>query len=233
MLFIAKLINFMQREIITTKDNSKTLLIPAMNETYHSTHGALTEAKHIFINNGISQFKNSTSAITVFEMGFGTGLNAILTYQFAKKHQLNINYTTIEKYPVTKNEMDILNYKTLLNLNQNEQIALNQMHQSKSSINQLSTFFTFQLLIEDIKNITLKNNYYNIIFFDAFAPSHQPQLWQKNILLKMYQALKPRGFLITYCAQGQFKRDLKAIGFEVINLPGPPGKREITKAVKN
>ncbi len=233
MLFKAKLIKFMQREIITTKDNSKTLLIPSLNETYHSTHGALTEAKHIFIDNGINQFKNSTQTIHIFEMGFGTGLNAILTYQFAKKHQLDINYTTVEKYPVTKNEMNILNYKTLLNLNLNEQTVLNQMHQSNTSTNQLSNFFTFQLLINDIKNITLNHNQFDIIFFDAFAPSHQPQLWQKNILLKMYQALKPTGFLITYCAKGQFKRDLKSIGFEVINLPGPPGKREITKAVKN
>ena len=233
MLFKAKLIKLMQREIITTKDNSKTLLIPSMNETYHSTHGALTEALHIFINNGIGQFKNTNKNINIFEMGFGTGLNAILTYQFAKKHQLKVNYTTIEKYPVTPEEMKILDYQSLLNLTKTEQDALTKMHQSNNNSISISNNFTFQLFIDDINHLSLKNNFFNLIYFDAFAPSHQPSLWQKNILLKMYQALKPNDFLITYCAQGQFKRDLKAVGFNVINLPGPPGKREITKAVKN
>ncbi len=223
----------MKREIITTKDNSKTLLIPSMNETYHSTNGALTEANHIFIKNGISNFINSKQEISIFEMGFGTGLNAILTYRFAQQHQLNINYITVEKYPISNDELEVLNYQNSLNLNNEEVLALDKMHQSKNKSVKISNHFTFKLIIDDLENINLHLNTFDIIYFDAFAPSHQPNLWNKTILQKMYQCLNTNGFLITYCAQGQFKRDLKSVGFEVKNLPGPPGKREITKALKN
>jgi len=223
----------MERKIITTKDNSKTLLISEMNETYHSTNGALTEANHIFIENGINHFKNSTGSISIFEMGFGTGLNAILTYRFALKHQINVIYNTIEKYPVSIAEMETLNYASALNLNELEKDTLNKMHQSIHKTTALSNNFSFNFVEDDILNIQFQNHQFDIIYFDAFAPSHQPKLWQKDVLTKMYNGLKPNGFLITYCAQGQFKRDLKAVGFDVVNLPGPPGKREITKAVKN
>jgi tRNA U34 5-methylaminomethyl-2-thiouridine-forming methyltransferase MnmC len=223
----------MKREIITTKDNSKTLLIPEMKETYHSSHGALTEANHIFIKNGINQFKNSAEPISIFEMGFGTGLNAILTYRFANKNELTINYSCIEKYPVSANEMKLLNYPSTLSLTLDEQTALNKMHQSINKTTVFFNNFSFNLVVDDIKNFKPLKHQFDIIYFDAFAPSHQPNLWQKEVLTKMYKSLKPKGFLITYCAQGQFKRDLKAIGFEVVNLPGPPGKREITKAIKN
>lgn len=223
----------MERKIITTKDNSKTLLIPEMNETYHSTNGALTEANHIFIENGINHFKNSTGPISIFEMGFGTGLNAILTYRFALKHQINVIYNTIEKYPVSITEMETLNYGSALNLNELEKDTLNKMHQSIHKTTVLSNNFSFNFVKDDILNFDFQNQKFDIIYFDAFAPSHQPKLWQKDVLIKMYNSIKPNGFLITYCAQGQFKRDLKAIGFDVVNLPGPPGKREITKAVKN
>lgn len=221
----------MQRKIITTKDNSKTLLIPDMNETYHSTHGALTEAEHIFIKHGIQQISTKKSSISVFEMGFGTGLNAILTYQFANKHQVKINYLTIEKYPLKSNEVSALNYSILLHLNQDEANAYNQMHSSVKPI-QLSPYFDFKLITGDIKNTQLVENSFDIIYFDAFAPQHQPKLWEEDILLRMHNSLKPNGFLITYCAQGKFKRTLKSIGFEVVALKGPPGKREITKAIK-
>jgi tRNA U34 5-methylaminomethyl-2-thiouridine-forming methyltransferase MnmC len=223
----------MKREIITTKDNSKTLLIPEMNETYHSSNGALTEANHIFIKNGINQYKTSSKPISIFEMGFGTGLNAILTYRFANQHQLNINYNTFEKYPISTIEMKQLNYSSALNLTIDEQITLDKMHQSINKTIELSNNFSFHLIVDDLMNFDPSNHQFDIIYFDAFAPSHQPKLWQKVVLTKMYKSLKNNGFLITYCAQGQFKRDLKSVGFEVINLPGPPGKREITKAVKN
>jgi len=222
----------MQRQIITTKDNSKTLLIPSMNETYHSTHGALTEAEHIFINNGIKEFVNNEQPIYIFEMGFGTGLNAILTYKFAQKHHLKINYHTIEKYPITEKELNLLNYSQLLNLNETETSVLKQMHQSYLYELSLSYDFNFKLIIDDFKKINMESNKFDLIYFDAFAPSHQPNLWTKEILLKLYDSLKPNGFLITYCAQGQFKRNLKHLGFDVLKLAGPPGKREITKAIK-
>jgi tRNA U34 5-methylaminomethyl-2-thiouridine-forming methyltransferase MnmC len=223
----------MQRQIITTKDNSKTLLIPEMDETYHSINGALTEANHIFIENGINQFNGTSEVVSIFEMGFGTGLNAILTYRFACQHHINISYNAIEKYPVSDEEMEVLNYSKLLNLNNDEQLILHQMHHSFDRKNKLSEYFTFNLFKGDVKNMELNNQNYDVIYYDAFAPRHQPDLWQKEVLFKMYKSLKPNGFLITYCAQGQFKRNLKALGFEVVNLQGPPGKREITKAIKH
>lgn len=223
----------MQRKIITTKDNSKTLLISEMNETYHSTHGALTEALHIFIENGIKQFSKNNSPISIFEMGFGTGLNAILTYRFALKNNTSINYTTVEKYPVNSNEINTLNYKQLLNLTNKENEIYTKMHTLEPlRAHQLNKTFSFTSIYNDIKETKLKPNTFNLIYFDAFAPQHQPHLWEENILKKMHLALKPNGFLITYCAQGKFKRTLKAIGFKVEALDGPPGKREITKAIK-
>ncbi|MGV6862555.1 MAG: tRNA (5-methylaminomethyl-2-thiouridine)(34)-methyltransferase MnmD [Putridiphycobacter sp.] len=218
----------MQRKIITTKDNSKTLFIPEMDETYHSIHGALTEANHIFIHHGVDQFKNKPN-VKVFEMGFGTGLNAILTYRYSSEQNLNINYKGIEKYPISQQELEDLNYSKLLNLTVKETEVLNQMH----SQNFKSDRFNFTLSVDDIKQLPLPENEFDLIYFDAFAPNHQPDLWQPNILSKMYKSLVSGGFLITYCAQGQFKRDLKSVGFELVALPGPPGKREITKAIKN
>ncbi len=218
----------MQRKIITTKDNSKTLFIPEMDETYHYIHGALTEAIHIFIHHGVDQFKNKPN-VKVFEMGFGTGLNAILTYRYSSEQNLNINYKGIEKYPISQQELEALNYSKLLDLSVKETEVLNQMH----SQNFKSDRFNFTLSVDDIKQLPLPENEFDLIYFDAFAPNHQPDLWQPNILSKMYKSLVSGGFLITYCAQGQFKRDLKSVGFELVALPGPPGKREITKAIKN
>jgi len=223
----------MQRIIITTKDNSKTLLISDLNETYHSTHGALTEAQHIFIKNGINQLKNiKNTKISIFEMGFGTGLNAILTYQFATKNGLSIDYKTIEKYPISFEEIESLDYVNELKL-ENLSKIYNEMHQVNPKLLTLLTKqFSFTKYHEDIKLLNLPKTSLDLIYFDAFAPQHQPDLWTEEVLSKMYNALKPNGFLITYCAQGKFKRTLKSIGFSVIGLDGPPGKREITKAIK-
>ena len=224
----------MQRKIIKTKDNSKTLLIPEMEETYHSTNGALTEANHIFINQGISLHKDVNETVNIFEMGLGTGLNAILTYRFSKQHNINTNYFSIEKYPVSTEELNILDYASLLNFNKEEHDVFNEIHSCNQNIEkELSNNFNFSKTYSDLKDLNLKDNSINTIYFDAFAPRHQPDLWDEKILKKMFNSLKPNGFLITYCAQGKFKRTLKSLGFSVKALPGPPGKREITKAIKS
>lgn len=223
-----------ERKVISTGDNSKTLLIPEMEETYHSTHGALTESKHIYINAGLKPFIEShqkNNALHIFEMGFGTGLNAILTYESTIEDQLDVFYTTIEKYPISLNELDDLAYDSEFS-NQKKAI-FQQMHQiSDDKLYSLSPHFHFKKLIADIHLTPLKNHQFDLIYYDAFAPKHQADLWTLDILQKMYDVLKTNGVLITYCAQGQFKRNLKSIGFEVVSLDGPPGKREITKAIK-
>jgi tRNA U34 5-methylaminomethyl-2-thiouridine-forming methyltransferase MnmC len=222
----------MQRKIIKTEDNSKTLLIPEMNETYHSTHGALTEALHIYIKHGVASISSFQKEINIFEMGFGTGLNAILTLDHIKSTNSNINYHTIEKYPVSKEELEALNYISKNNLTDLKP-AFEALHTSEfNTQSNITPSFSFMKYNLDIKDFSITHDFFHIIYFDAFAPSHQPDLWTQPLLKKMYDALKPNGFLITYCAQGEFKRTLKSIGFEIIALDGPPGKREITKAIK-
>jgi len=222
----------MQRKIISTKDNSKTLLIPDMNETYHSTNGAVAESKHIYINYGLKECNPTIDTTNILEMGFGTGLNAILTLDYSSRLKKQVNYFTIEKYPVTTNEIIELNYPETLGLQHIESDFL-KLHECEfETHHKITPYFSFSKHHKDLKVITLEDATFHLIYFDAFAPQHQPDLWTLDILQKMYDCLLPNGFLITYCAQGQFKRNLKAVGFEIVSLPGPVGKREITKAIK-
>ena len=220
----------MKSKIIVTEDNSKTLLIPELNETYHSTKGAITEAQHVFIQEGL-HFLGRTS-VNIFEMGFGTGLNALLTLNEANSNYLNINYHTIESYPLVYNIIQEMSYLDELKLNdlKNE---FGQMHTIKTGDEiKLSSHFNFIKWINKIENLEMHQRYYDLIYYDAFGPKVQPELWDIPVLKKMFNALKTEGILVTYCAQGQFKRNLKEIGFKVESLPGPPGKREMTRARK-
>jgi len=224
--------NQMKRTVIDTEDNSKTLLIDNTDVTYHSRHGAITESTHIFIEHGLKYF-SSQDSIHAFEMGFGTGLNTILSADFAMQSKKNILLHSIEKYPInaaeaegisssyTLNRTDLANYFELV-------------HSCGWSKNvTINPFFILNKIEADILSFEMETEYYDIIFFDAFGPKFQPNLWQPSILTKMFNSLKKGGVLITYCAQGQFKRNLKSVGFTVNNLPGPPGKREITRAIKH
>ena len=220
----------MKRTVIDTADNSKTLLINNTDVTYHSRHGALTESNHIFINHGLKSLPQQKN-IKVFEMGFGTGLNAILTYDFALKNNINLTYHTIEKYPITDDELNTLNLNAILNpeLHSTFELIHDGNWDELLTINQDFEMLKYNA---DILEQDLANSYYDIIFFDAFGPKFQPDLWQPEVLKKMYESLKQGGTFVTYCAQGQFKRDLKSVGFDIEPLPGPPGKREITRGIK-
>ena len=221
----------MERKIIVTGDNSKSLLIPGLDETYHSIHGARNESQHVFITHGlIPQLENPT--IRIFEMGFGTGLNALLTLNAVKSVSTPIIYDTIEKYPVeleTVREIDHPTHTALPHLND----AYLLMHTSNwgTPLN-VATNFCFCKKQGDLKDLELPHNYYTLIYYDAFAPKIQPDLWDYPIMQKLYVALLPGGTLLTYCAQGQFRRNLRAAGFKTERLPGPAGKREITRAIK-
>ncbi len=216
-------------QIISTKDGSNTLFIPELNETYHSIHGAYQESLHVFIKNGIQQIPN-TSEITVLEVGFGTGLNAILACEYASKNQQKINYCGLEKFPISYELSSQLGYENFLT--ENGKSEFTQMHTSDwNSVVHIHPFFTFEKknqALQEFKN----NRSYDLIFFDAFAPEKQPEMWTEEVFRFLYNALKQNGILTTYCAKGHFKRTLKAVGFEVKALPGPPGKREMTIAIK-
>lgn len=206
------------------------MLIKDTAISYHSTHGAKTESNHIFIQNGLKQF-NKNQSLNIFEMGFGTGLNALLTLEQTIERNINVNYHSIEKYPLS--ELEWKNFSKENGFSDSEKKHFIDLHESNwnEGIN-LTPQFLIQKINGDILTHQFEQAYYHIIYFDAFGPGFQPELWKPMLLEKLYNSLKPNGFLITYCAQGQFKRDLKSVGFKVENLPGPPGKREITKGIK-
>ena len=220
----------MDSKIIVTEDNSKTLLIPEIDESYHSTKGAVTESKHIFIQEGLAYL--GLEETNIFEMGFGTGLNALLTLGYAKSNNCSINYHTIEAFPISFDKISSMGYPENLDLEQNA-AQFKLMHEAKSEENlPLDKQFSFKKVLQRMEDYHMNENYYDLIYYDAFSPANNPLLWEEEILTKVYNSLKTNGILVTYCAQGKFKRTLKSIGFAVEGIPGPPGKREITRAIK-
>ncbi|WP_338733043.1 tRNA (5-methylaminomethyl-2-thiouridine)(34)-methyltransferase MnmD [Mangrovimonas cancribranchiae] len=226
----------MKRKIITTKDGSKTIHLEDWNEQYHSTHGAIQEAKHVFLKHGLafklSQIEHANPSLSILEIGFGTGLNAFLTFLESQKHCIPIAYTGVEAYPVLLDEISELNYAELLSSNQEEQAIFKQMHTSEWEVpNHLSKEFTLLKVKSFFKDITF-NNQFDVIYFDAFGSRVQPELWEVSIFKLMYHALKSQGVLVTYSAKGSARRAMQEVGFQVEKLPGPPGKREMLRAIK-
>ncbi len=218
----------MKREIIITSDGSTTIHLPEWNEQYHSKHGAIQEAYHVFIKNGLDCFKNKAK-ISILEIGFGTGLNCFITYLEVQQKKLQIDYIGVEAYPVKQEEIEKLNYVVALKA---EQQIFDKMHLlSWNEQHQLSTDFSLikkEQFFEDINEI----NKFDLIYFDAFGARVQPELWTENMFNKMYKALKQNGILVTYSAKGSVRRAMQEVGFIVERLPGPPGKREMLRAAK-
>jgi tRNA U34 5-methylaminomethyl-2-thiouridine-forming methyltransferase MnmC len=217
-------------EIITTKDGSSSLYVPEIDETYHSIHGAIQESAHVYIDAGLKYWRHKNekaNAITILELGFGTGLNAVLT-AIEVTGNIHTSYHTLEKYPLPAAIIDSLNYGDILH----HQTLFNKIHQADwGTEEQITPNFVLSKMAIDFKDYTTDESY-DILYFDAFAPDKQPELWEKSIFERCHQLLKKGGVLVTYSAKGQLKRDLKSIGFVVESLPGPPGKFEITKAIK-
>ncbi|APU09059.1 SAM-dependent methyltransferase [Cellulophaga lytica] len=219
----------MKRKIITTGDGSKTIQIEDWNEQYHSIHGAVQEAYHVFIKHGLSLFKDEP--VSILEIGFGTGLNAIITAIEAPKSNLNIDYTGVEAYPVEAEEVAELNYIAQLNASNFEDV-FNKMHNVNWEVKtEISPNFNLLKREQNFLDITDKEAY-NLIYFDAFGARVQPELWTENIFGIMHNALQTNGVLVTYAAKGSVRRAMLAVGFKVERLPGPPGKREMLRATK-
>ncbi|MDF4202360.1 tRNA (5-methylaminomethyl-2-thiouridine)(34)-methyltransferase MnmD [Maribacter sp. SA7] len=219
----------MKREIITTGDGSKTIQIMDWQEQYHSKHGAIQEAYHVFIKSGLDLFKDQE--LNILEIGFGTGLNAFITLIEYEKRNLQINYTGVEAYPVSAEELDQLNYlEELESLSRKDDFNL--MHASAwgQKIEITSSFHLTkqQKLFKEINDI----NTYDLIYFDAFGARVQPELWTVEIFQIMFNAMKSGGYLVTYAAKGSVRRAMLEVGFLVERLPGPPGKREMLRAKK-
>ena len=222
----------MKRKIITTADGSKTIHIEDWNEQYHSKHGAIQEAQHVFIKEGLQHYsaKNKSTSVDVLEIGFGTGLNAFLTLLEADNIKSKINYVGVEAYPVSMDDINQLNYVELISA-ENETV-FNKLHTvSWEKEHEITSKFKLQKRQQFFSEI--KDNYaFDLIYFDAFGARVQPELWSKSIFETMYKALKPNGVLVTYAAIGEVKRNMKALGFMVERLKGPPGKRHMLRATK-
>ncbi|MFA5575202.1 MAG: tRNA (5-methylaminomethyl-2-thiouridine)(34)-methyltransferase MnmD [Brumimicrobium sp.] len=221
----------MKREIIETKDGSKTIYLPDINESYHSTHGAIREALHVFIKNGWNQTQQLRC--NILEIGFGTGLNAILTLIQAQKDKRTVFYTGLESYPISEEEKNQLNYvehELIINFS-DEYNHLHKVPWEKRV--EISHYFFLTKIQKKLNDFIPKTDYFDLIYFDAFAPSVQPEMWTAKVFQKLYDALKVGGIFVTYSAKGDVRRSLQNIGFTVEKLPGPPGKREMLRAVKN
>ncbi len=228
----------MNRKIITTSDGSKTIQIEGWNEQYHSIHGAINEAKHVFIKHGLLFFYEfgrpelvSGSPINILEIGFGTGLNAFLTLIEAEQLKRQIKYVGVEAYPVEMNEISQLNYIELIS--EAHKVEFEKMHQIPWKENhQITENFQLEKQQKFFKEINTENTF-DIIYFDAFGARVQPELWTEAIFAIMFKALQPNGVLVTYSAKGSVRRAMQAVGFTVERLPGPPGKREMLRATKH
>ena len=222
----------MKREIIKTADGSTTIHLPDWNEQYHSKHGAIQEAYHVFIEMGFFYFlKNKQpNPLNILEIGFGTGLNTFITLIEAEKSKTEINYTGVEAYPIAEEEIGKLNYFS--ELNASEEI-FKKLHSCQWEISS-EIYKNFNLLKQKKFFSEIENkNEFHLIYFDAFGARVQPELWTEEIFQKMYDALKTEGVLVTYSAKGSVRRAMQAVGFIVERLPGPPGKREMLRATKH
>lgn len=218
----------MKREIRITEDGSTTLYVPEMNENYHSTHGAIQESMHVFIQSGLFQLVEQEE-LKIFEMGFGTGLNCFLTLLHAGKAK--VQYVALEKYPLEEELIQQLNYHEVLKVDKLENHLYNTIQ--SASWNNTSIDMNKNFSLQKCKGDLLSYNSdkkFDLIYFDAFAPQFQPELWTVKVFKKMYESLHQNGILVTYCAKGEVRRNMINSGFHVERIAGPPGKREMLRA---
>ena len=220
----------MKREIIVTADGSSTIHIPEWNEQYHSKHGAIQEAYHVFIKSGLQLFSNRE--LSILEIGFGTGLNSFITFIEAQKLKLKTDYVGVEAYPVALEEVEKLNYVSELGAENTIEIFKKMHLQNWDEKAILSPEFSLTKRKQFFNEINDENTF-DLIYFDAFGARVQPELWTEEIFEAMFKSLKKGGVLVTYSAKGSVRRALQTVGFTVERLPGPPGKREMLRAKKD
>ena len=221
----------MKRTLLRTGDGSYTLHIPEWDEQYHSKHGAIAEALHVFIKEGLYYWssKNAATEISIMEIGFGTGLNAFLTFLETERNVFQIDYTGVEAYPLRLDEIEKLNYASLLNASEEKFLKLHEISWEEKTA--ISDNFQLKKKEQFFSDINAENRYH-LIYFDAFGIRVQPELWTEEIFQIMYNSLKPNGILVTYAANGNARRAMQAVGFSVERLSGPPGKKEMLRGEK-
>jgi tRNA U34 5-methylaminomethyl-2-thiouridine-forming methyltransferase MnmC len=216
----------MQRSVITTADGSSTIEIPEMQVTYHSRHGAIQESMHVYITAGLNHLKDKHRKLSVLEVGFGTGLNAFLTLLYADT--INVDYTALEPYPLLPTDVSAMNYTADLS---NAEL-FEKLHQAKwNSEVAITDRFTLEKVPLKLQEFTTSKKFH-LVYYDAFAPAAQPELWTEDIFKKIYEMVNDGGVLVTYCSKSIVRRAMIAAGFTVSKLPGPRGKREMLRAEK-
>lgn len=219
-------------EVIETEDGSHTLKLLHHNEQYHSLKGALQESKHIFADSGYSYFNPAPEVFYILEVGLGTGLNALLTAQRSIMEKTRVFYEATEPYPLEQKVLNQLNYPGILKDDHMKEVFM-QIHScDEKRYTNINDFFFIRCFCKTIQQTILRKERYHLVYFDAFGPDTQPEMWTCEVFEKMYYTLRKGGGLVTYSAKGSVKRALRTAGFEVEGLPGPPGKREITRAIK-
>ncbi len=215
---------------VITEDGSSTFFIPELNEHYHSIHGAVQESMHIFIQSGYQQIL--TFPVQIFEVGFGTGLNVFLTFLVSEKEGEPVHYTAIEKYPLEDHFVRLLNYPEKTDPLKSD--VFRAIHDAPWGRDvRISEHFTLYKIRCDLCEVQLEDDAYDLVYFDAFGPNVQPELWTEEIFQMLYRSMKQDACLVTYSVKGTVRRGLKAAGFSVEKLAGPKGKREMTRATKN
>ena len=222
----------MQTQIITTEDGSHSLYVPHLEEHYHSTHGAIQESHHVYICAGFGSCTNEH--INVLEVGFGTGLNAFLTLLKAEERNATVNYTSLELYPLEMEIVQQLNYTKHLTDKAKAQLFLTMHSAAWDEPIRITPNFSLHKIEIDFSNPhNLKTStLFDVIYFDAFGPDKQPEMWSQQAFDKLYALCNTDAVITTYCAKGAVRRMLQKAGFAVERLPGPPGKREILRGVK-
>ena len=223
----------MQRKLIITSDGSHSIFIPEMNENYHSVHGAVQESKHVFIDAGLKYIAEKKKSISILEIGLGTGLNALLTFMEAQKLSLQIDYTAIEAFPLGPEITAELNYVKMLDAPKYETLFSEGIHGSGwEKESEIASIHKLTKIKNTLQEIILPDDRFDLVYFDAFGPPVQPEMWTEELFAKIFKAMKANAALVTYCAKGEVKRTLKRVGFTIEELKGPPGKREMIRAVK-
>ena len=220
----------MDKEFVITKDGSHTIYLPEMDEHYHSTHGAIQESMHIYINQGLLQI--TKKEVSILEIGFGTGLNAYLTFAFSDTKKLNINYFSIEKYPLAEIDFLKLNYPE--NIFPEYSDVFEKIHRAEwNSVVKISPEFSMQKVHADLLSFEFNSlSQFDLVYYDAFAPGKQPEMWTDEIIQKVASTVKKDGILVTYCAKGSVRRAFSAADFVMERIPGPIGKKEILRGKK-
>ncbi len=218
-------------EIFVTQDGSHSLQSGKYGVSYHSRYGAVQESRHVFLEAGLFPlFIAQPEKLSILELGLGTGLNALLTLLEAERREVPVEYTALEAYPLTSEQAGRLNYPETLQLDSPD--VFKQIHNCKwGEANRLTPNYTFTKLEMRFEDMAFEP-FFDLVYFDAFSPNAQPELWEEEVLAKVAKAMKPGGVLVTYCAKGAVKRRMKRIGLQVEALQGPPGKREMTRATK-